>query len=314
MIILNMIVKNEGHCIERCLRSVKPFIDEAVIVDTGSTDSTHNKIQAVLGIDFPWEYHCKPWVNFGVNRDQALDLAKERSQFHDGKHYAFFMDADEEFRPESGFWWPVLTAPVVGIWNTTPRGGRYLRSQLVDLGYDFHWQGVVHEELVCEQPGIKGQILEGCTTHGHYDSHRNKDVRQKLINDVKLLSSAPATPRNTFYLAKTYQELGLLDRAKVTYRQRINQGGFEEEVWYSLFMVASILEAQDRPPADVVGAYVKAYLFRPARAETLRALAEYQKRIGNLEQYHLNTQIADQMPMTTDVLFVDPSAYQPIIA
>ncbi len=35
-----MIVKNEGHNLERCLASVQPYVDEIVIVDTGSTDNT----------------------------------------------------------------------------------------------------------------------------------------------------------------------------------------------------------------------------------------------------------------------------------
>ncbi|HWJ80268.1 MAG TPA: glycosyltransferase, partial [Niallia sp.] len=37
---LCMIVKNEENVIERCLSSVKPIVDEMIIVDTGSSDST----------------------------------------------------------------------------------------------------------------------------------------------------------------------------------------------------------------------------------------------------------------------------------
>ena len=36
-ICLNMIVKNEAPVIERCLASVRPWVDYWVIVDTGST-------------------------------------------------------------------------------------------------------------------------------------------------------------------------------------------------------------------------------------------------------------------------------------
>ena len=35
-----MIVKNEEKDLERCLKSVRPHVDELVIVDTGSTDRT----------------------------------------------------------------------------------------------------------------------------------------------------------------------------------------------------------------------------------------------------------------------------------
>ncbi len=37
---LCMIVKNEGKNLERCLKSAKPYVDEIVIVDTGSQDNT----------------------------------------------------------------------------------------------------------------------------------------------------------------------------------------------------------------------------------------------------------------------------------
>ena len=37
---LCMIVKDEGKTLERCLNSVKSFINEIIIVDTGSKDNT----------------------------------------------------------------------------------------------------------------------------------------------------------------------------------------------------------------------------------------------------------------------------------
>jgi len=36
----NLIVKNEAHCIADCLTSIKPIVNEIIIVDTGSTDET----------------------------------------------------------------------------------------------------------------------------------------------------------------------------------------------------------------------------------------------------------------------------------
>lgn len=37
---LVMIVKNEERCLERCLKSAKPFVDNIIIADSGSTDRT----------------------------------------------------------------------------------------------------------------------------------------------------------------------------------------------------------------------------------------------------------------------------------
>jgi glycosyltransferase involved in cell wall biosynthesis len=79
-ICLNMIVKNEAKVLPRLLRSVKDYIDYYVIVDTGSTDQTIDLIQQEMseyGIE--GEVHQREWVNFGVNRQQALECGTCRT-------------------------------------------------------------------------------------------------------------------------------------------------------------------------------------------------------------------------------------------
>jgi glycosyltransferase involved in cell wall biosynthesis len=52
-----MIVKNEERVIEKCLSSVKPIVDEIVIVDTGSTDRTKEIAKTFTDhlFDYKWE-------------------------------------------------------------------------------------------------------------------------------------------------------------------------------------------------------------------------------------------------------------------
>ena len=77
-ICLNMIVRDEAHVIQRCLRALRPVIDSWVIVDTGSIDGTQGAVcEALVGI--PGELYERPWVDFGTNRTQALALAKGRA-------------------------------------------------------------------------------------------------------------------------------------------------------------------------------------------------------------------------------------------
>ena len=74
-ICLNMIVKDEAPVIERCLRSVKPWIDHWVIVDTGSSDGTQAMIRKFMA-DLPGVLHERPWRDFAHNRNQAMALAR----------------------------------------------------------------------------------------------------------------------------------------------------------------------------------------------------------------------------------------------
>ena len=101
-ICLNMIVKNEAHVIERCLASVRPWIDSWVIVDTGSTDGTQELIRKTLD-DIPGEVVERLWVNFSVNRTEALHLAGTRAD------YVLIIDADEVLEANEGFSMPALT-------------------------------------------------------------------------------------------------------------------------------------------------------------------------------------------------------------
>src|SRR5579862_9029896 len=88
-ICLNMIVKNESKVIQRCLETVKKIIDQWVIVDTGSTDGTQNIVRKCLK-EVPGALYERPWVNFAVNRNEALHLARNRAD------YILFIDADEK--------------------------------------------------------------------------------------------------------------------------------------------------------------------------------------------------------------------------
>jgi len=85
-----MIVKNEEKMLSRCLESIKDYVDEIVIVDTGSTDGTV-EIAESYGANV---YH-HPWDdNFSKHRNQSIDYA--------GSDWIFIIDADEELMPGSG--------------------------------------------------------------------------------------------------------------------------------------------------------------------------------------------------------------------
>ncbi|QNI74634.1 glycosyltransferase [Synechococcus sp. NOUM97013] len=89
MLSLSMIVRDEATRIEACLQSVQDFVDEMVVVDTGSTDETVAMAQAcgarVEHLEWPGD--------FAPARNAALEHVKG--------DWVLVLDADEQLRTEA---------------------------------------------------------------------------------------------------------------------------------------------------------------------------------------------------------------------
>lgn len=79
---LSMIVKDEIAHLERCLDSIAPFVDELVIVDTGSRDGTWELVQQRADVCEQIE-----WSGFADARNRCLELCSGE--------YILVVDADE---------------------------------------------------------------------------------------------------------------------------------------------------------------------------------------------------------------------------
>jgi GT2 family glycosyltransferase len=87
---LCMIVRNNAGTIRPCLESIKPWVDEMIVVDTGSTDATPD-ICRELGAQV---YHF-PWPDsFSIARNESLKYARGQ--------WIFWMDSDDIIDPENG--------------------------------------------------------------------------------------------------------------------------------------------------------------------------------------------------------------------
>lgn len=82
-----LITFNEENNIGRCLESVKPFSDEVIVVDSGSTDRT---------VDIAREHGARvfqrDWPGYGPQKQYALEQATSP--------WVFSIDADEVVSPE----------------------------------------------------------------------------------------------------------------------------------------------------------------------------------------------------------------------
>jgi len=303
-ICLNMIVKNEAAVITRCLATVKPWVDHWVIVDTGSTDGTQDIVREFMN-DVPGELHERPWQNFAHNRNEALALAKAHGD------YVLFIDADETLRMPEGFRWPVLTGEAFQF-RCEYGGWDYARNALVATRLNWRWEGVLHEFLTTDQPHA-WQTLAGPVLSIAHDGARGRDP-QTYLRDVEVLERAlqdePGNTRYAFYLAQSYRDAGRHEQALARYDQRASMGGWEEEVWFSVFQAAVQSERLGQPAAEVSRRYLAAYQMRPSRAEPLCELARYHRLRSEFVLGHLYARQAAAIPYPKDMLFVEAAVYQ----
>lgn len=306
-ICLNMIVKDEAPVIERCLRSVKPWIDHWVIVDTGSSDGTQELIRKFMA-DVPGVLHERPWRDFAHNRNEAMALARERMRNADD--FLLFIDADETLRMAPGFAWPQLDADGYQF-RCELDGWQYLRNALVCAQQPWRWEGVLHEYLTQDAPH-RWAALPAVTIVVARDGARAR-AGDTYLRDIEVLERAvrdePANTRYRFYLAQSYRDAGKLDDSIRVYAERAAMGGWDEEVWFSQFQIAVLRERRGDAPGAVREAYLLAYQARPTRAEPLCELARYHRLRGEFALAHLFAQQSAAMKRPADALFVDESVY-----
>ena len=89
MLSLSMIVRNEAERLERCLASVAGFVDEMVLLDTGSSDATIAIAESCGAVvrQLPWP------GDFAPARNEALA--------HVNGDWVLVLDADEWLLPEA---------------------------------------------------------------------------------------------------------------------------------------------------------------------------------------------------------------------
>ncbi len=300
-----MIVKNEVHIVAEVLDAVAPYISSWVIVDTGSDDGTQDLIRNHMdSLGIPGELHERPWRDFGHNRTEALSLAQGHAD------YIWVMDADDTIVGTPDF--TRLTADIY-LMRYFGDNDVFWVALLFRDGVPGRWQGVTHEYAVWDDSCVVVRLEGDYNIEDRHLSTRNLSG-EKYARDRDLLLAElernPEDTRSAFYLAQSYFCLGDLVNARKWYARRIELGGWAEEVGYSMYKLALSMEQLGEPWPDVQDAYLRAWEFRPARAEALHAIA---RRCRADQRYRLGylfaSRAADIPFPEQETLFVRPDIY-----
>lgn len=186
---LCMIVKNEEKFLRRCLDSYKELMDEIIIVDTGSTDST--KAIAAEYTDKVYEF---PWIrDFAAARNYAFSKAT--------KDYVFSADADEVLDEDNRIRFEALKESLdsrieivqMKYGNQLSFGTVYnydeeYRPKLFKRLREFIWTNPIHEQVMLSPVVYDSDIV---ITHKPHASHAKRDFETFLYHIEQGMSLNP---------------------------------------------------------------------------------------------------------------------------
>ncbi|MEG6616126.1 glycosyltransferase [Peptococcaceae bacterium 1198_IL3148] len=232
MISLCMIVKNEAHCLVRCLQSAQGCVDEIIVVDTGSSDDTV-KIAKQFGAKvfyYQWQ------DDFGAARNFSLDQASG--------HWIIYLDADEELAYGCCQHLKALTEVddadgyYFTINNFTDQGEpiKHISVRMFRNKPQYRFKGKLHEQIT------DGMVLYNSgLTINHYGYlastwvTKNKAQRNYRIN----IQMVAAEPENAFYLynlGNACCNLNDLTGAVDNYRQALQHLNLSDNYAPSVFI------------------------------------------------------------------------------
>ena len=232
MISLCMIVKNEESVLEQCLMSVVNFVDEIIIVDTGSRDKTKeiafkytNKV-----FDFKWEN------DFSKARNYSIEKATN--------DWILILDADEvveelNLRDLSTLYNNIDVVGRIKIVNEyEDNNGTKKYIGRVNRFFNrnfFEYEGIIHEQIMSKKKNsYKTKNIEITVNHIGY-SHEVLKRTNKIFRNLELLKIAISKNMKdpylyyqigkTYFMAKDYKNscdsfkkaLSLLDNFEFEY-------------------------------------------------------------------------------------------------
>ncbi|PNQ82638.1 glycosyltransferase family 2 protein [Paenibacillus sp. F4] len=205
-----MIVKNESKTLGRCLDSVANLVDEIIIVDTGSTDSTKRIASEFNAKIFDYE-----WTDdFAAARNFALEKSTG--------DWNLVLDADEYISNECGeaihnF---IMSSSAIG---KIKRIDMFLNDEELNFEQIYisrlfpstcRYTGRIHEQISSNLPRV---IIDVEIKHDGYVDQTKSDRNIPIL--LQIIDDNPNDPYYQYQIAKEYRGLKNHEQAYIYLRR-----------------------------------------------------------------------------------------------
>jgi len=223
---LCLIVKNEKDNLPRCLNSAKSYVDEIIVVDTGSEDGTP-EIAAQYGAKVYYFQWCD---DFAAARNYAISQATG--------DWILMLDADEELIVESPDFFNEITSnsenmgffiKYIEMTDGVELTPSYRLSLFQNIS-DFRYVGRFQEELIYENSAnvINDSIKHLTSIKVFHYGFQLRMVRQKNISrNIPILErirqEEGLSLRLLYSLAEMYINIEQVEKAKECYAEAFDR-------------------------------------------------------------------------------------------
>lgn len=309
LISLHCIVKNEAELLPVMLKSIRDFVDEMIVVDTGSTDGTQDLAQS-LGARV--EHFI--WIDdFSAARNYALSFVKTP--------WTIWLDADDMVLNPQVIAQEIQAAHKIkcsGLWsNYLQDEACHLKRLQIFKPKDFRWEGVIHEN-----PMAKNKFIE--TSYGSlHVLHQKPEHRRFEACEKYLKILLEKDPENWLGIAESYKLMAHKEPEKYTAlafdyylkamdHPLINDGTKYIACFHCSRLALEAAKMNQKDSATVEIAFKMAQLgiaLEPNRAECYVILAQLYHALGRWDEAEQNYQKALSLPIPQDTVGLIYPAY-----
>lgn len=301
---LCMIVKDEGKTLERCLNSVKSFINEIIIVDTGSKDNT-----VEIAKKFNAKIYKFKWIDdFSAARNFAFSKATS--------DYIMWLDGDdfineddikkiENLLSNMDSSYDYISAEYILARNSEGKVSTSLRrNRIVKRQSAFLWVGNVHEYLAVYGKGLEGNFS---IEHGKVKEYTDRNLQ---IFKTMEKNNKKFTPRDIYYYANELFDNGYYKESIDQYNKFIDtKEGWIEDIkgaYLKIIRALNLINEKDK----IVDVALESLKIDTPTAEIACSLGEYYFEKENYNQAAFWYRVAlDSRPSSLNMSLTNSDYY-----